>query len=71
MKFTTLAIAAIISVATASPGYKPPPPPPPPPHGCKPATYACLPNDQGWQVCSTAGQWVVSLPLKNDFQLIS
>ncbi|KAM0451849.1 hypothetical protein ACHAPV_006050 [Trichoderma viride] len=58
MKFTTLAIAAIISVATASPGYKPPPPPPPPPHGCKPATYACLPNDQGWQVCSTAGQWV-------------
>ncbi|KAL7917790.1 hypothetical protein ACQKWADRAFT_317058 [Trichoderma austrokoningii] len=54
MQFSILAIAAIVSAAVASPGYKPPPPP----HGCKPATYACLSNDEGWQVCSTAGQWV-------------
>ncbi|KAM0264912.1 hypothetical protein ACHAQJ_000428 [Trichoderma viride] len=53
MKFTTVAIAALVSLATASPH-----PPPPPPKGCKPATYSCLHNDDGWQVCSTAGQWV-------------
>lgn len=54
MKFTAVAFAALATLATASPH-------PPPPHGCKPATYECLPNDSGWQVCSTAGQWVVSI----------
>ncbi|KAJ4854148.1 uncharacterized protein T069G_11127 [Trichoderma breve] len=54
MKFTAVAFAVLATLATASPH----PPPPPPPHGCKPATYSCLPNDSGWQVCSTAGQWV-------------
>ncbi|KAH6603532.1 hypothetical protein Trco_008307 [Trichoderma cornu-damae] len=49
MKFTTIAFAALASLATASPH---------PPTACKPATYSCLPNSQGWQVCSTAGQWV-------------
>ncbi|OTA04651.1 SSCRP protein [Trichoderma parareesei] len=53
MKFTAVAFAALATLATASPH-----PPPPPPHGCKPATYSCLPHDNGWQVCSTAGQWV-------------
>ena len=27
---------------------------------CTPATYACTPNNQGWQVCDTSGQWEVS-----------
>jgi hypothetical protein len=32
-----------------------------PPAGCTPATYSCTSDNSGWQVCSTAGQWVVSL----------
>jgi hypothetical protein len=33
---------------------------PPPPASCTPATYSCLSNASGWQVCTTAGQWLVS-----------
>lgn len=27
---------------------------------CTPATYSCTPNNAGWQVCDTTGNWVVS-----------
>jgi hypothetical protein len=27
---------------------------------CSPATYSCLPNNSGWQVCDTSGNWEVS-----------
>ncbi|RFU81376.1 hypothetical protein TARUN_825 [Trichoderma arundinaceum] len=49
MKFA-IVFAALASLAAASPH--------PPSHGCKPATYSCLPHNDGWQVCNTAGQWV-------------
>lgn len=65
MKFTAVAFAALATLATASPH------PPPPPHGCKPATYSCLPHDNGWQVCSTAGQWVVSIPYLTTHEIVS
>jgi hypothetical protein len=67
MKFIIAALALAASVV-ASPHYgnkggnggNGNNPPPPPPAGCTPATYSCLSNASGWQVCSTAGQWVVS-----------
>jgi hypothetical protein len=69
MKFI-IAAFAFAAAALASPhnyGNGGGNPPPPPPAGCTPATYSCLPNNSGWQVCSTAGQWVVSLlPLPLD-----
>lgn len=51
MKF--IIVAAIATLAIASPNH----------YGgnkCKPATYSCTPNAEGWQVCNTSGQWVVS-----------
>lgn len=53
-------IAAFAAVAAAAPDS-----PPPGGQQCKPATYSCLPNSDGWQVCNTGGQWVVSLELSS------
>jgi hypothetical protein len=47
MKFST--VLGFAAIASASPQW-----------GCKPGTYSCTPNHKGWQVCSTARQWVVS-----------
>ncbi|EHK21477.1 uncharacterized protein TRIVIDRAFT_111979 [Trichoderma virens Gv29-8] len=49
MKFTTVAFAALASLATANPT---------PNFGCKPGTYACLPNGEGWEVCNTRAVFV-------------
>jgi hypothetical protein len=27
---------------------------------CTPATYSCTPDDCGWQVCDTSGNWEVN-----------
>jgi hypothetical protein len=53
MKFTAIAIAAIASVAAATPLTTS--------HSaCKPGTYACTPDKSGWQVCDVSGKYVVS-----------
>ncbi|KID93795.1 hypothetical protein MAJ_10230, partial [Metarhizium majus ARSEF 297] len=51
MKFIIASVAALASVAIAAPGSE---------HSeqCKPATYRCDPNVNGWDVCNTSGQWV-------------
>ncbi|KID73990.1 uncharacterized protein G6M90_00g032520 [Metarhizium brunneum] len=48
MKFVTVAVAALASVAAAWPYER----------ECKPATYRCEHSLRGWDVCSTSGQWV-------------
>ncbi|EFY84494.1 hypothetical protein J3459_008213 [Metarhizium acridum] len=48
MKFVTVAVAALASVAAAWP-YE---------SKCKPATYRCQPYHQAWEVCNTRGEWV-------------
>lgn len=53
MKFTAIAIAAIASVAAATPLNASP-------SGCKPGTYSCTPDKTGWQVCDVSGKYVVS-----------
>jgi hypothetical protein len=53
MKFTAIAIAAIASVAAATPldaSAK----------HCKPGTYSCTPDKAGWQICDVTGNYVVS-----------
>ncbi|KAG7291878.1 hypothetical protein NEMBOFW57_001900 [Staphylotrichum longicolle] len=46
--------------AAAQPqGWFPPPPPPPPrPQECRPGTYSCTVNKNGWRVCDVSGRWV-------------
>ncbi|KID96008.1 hypothetical protein MAJ_08003, partial [Metarhizium majus ARSEF 297] len=48
MKFATVAVAALASVASAW-SYE---------RECKPATYRCEPYAQAWDVCNTSGRWV-------------
>ena len=57
MKFT-IATITLISSALAAPT----PDGTPSSGSCTPATYACLDDASGWQVCSTSGNWVVSSP---------
>lgn len=65
MKFT-IAIIALASTAFAAPA---PAPGTASTGSCTPATYACLDDYSGWQVCNTSGQWVVSfLPSSLSFQ---
>lgn len=52
MKFVIATIAALASVAVASPAT---------PVQCKPATYRCEPGKAAWDVCNTSSQWVVSI----------
>ncbi|KAF5139243.1 hypothetical protein E5D57_003035 [Metarhizium anisopliae] len=52
MKFVTVAVAALASVAAAWPYER----------ECKPATYRCEHSLRGWDVCSTSGQWVNGSP---------
>ncbi|OAQ61477.1 hypothetical protein VFPPC_14578 [Pochonia chlamydosporia 170] len=49
MKFIIASVAALASVAVASPTH---------PNQCKPATYRCEPGKAAWDVCNTSGQWV-------------
>jgi hypothetical protein len=53
MKFTAIAIAAIVSVAVATPLDAAT-------SKCKPGTYSCTPDKTGWQICDVSGKYVVS-----------
>ncbi|KAM0197418.1 hypothetical protein ACHAPA_001396 [Fusarium lateritium] len=53
MKFTAIAIAAIASVAAATPLNASP-------GGCKPGTYLCTPDKSGWQICDVSGKYVAA-----------
>ena len=53
MKFTAIAIAAIASMAAATPMDTTT-------SGCKPGTYSCTPDKTGWQICDVSGKYVVS-----------
>ncbi|KIL88046.1 hypothetical protein FAVG1_08929 [Fusarium avenaceum] len=53
MKFTAITIAAIASVAAATPLTTSP-------SACKPGTYACTPDKSGWQVCDVTGKYVAA-----------
>ena len=53
MKFTAIAIAAIASMAAATPLDTTT-------SGCKPGTYSCTPDKTGWQICDVSGKYVVS-----------
>lgn len=33
-----------------------------PPRECRPGTYSCTVNNNGWRVCDYSGHWVVSAP---------
>ncbi|OAQ96058.1 hypothetical protein LLEC1_04621 [Akanthomyces lecanii] len=50
MKFIACAVAALATVAMASPK--------PSDRKCKPATYRCENGDRAWDVCNTSGEWV-------------
>lgn len=60
MKFIVASVAALASVAIAAPGSETS-------AQCKPATYRCDPKQNGWDVCSTASQWVVSILFASDW----
>ncbi|KAB5560227.1 hypothetical protein GE09DRAFT_83110 [Coniochaeta sp. 2T2.1] len=45
-----LALAAAVSAAPAVEARDPP--------ACTPATYSCLADTTGWQVCDVSGNWV-------------
>lgn len=50
MKVSAIIVAALASVAAASPHN--------PPKGCTPGTYACTGDAKGWMVCNTSRQFV-------------
>lgn len=60
MKFIVASVAALASVAIAAPGAETS-------GQCKPATYRCEPGKEAWDVCNTAGQWVVSILFASDW----
>ncbi|KAH6683656.1 hypothetical protein F5X68DRAFT_233711 [Plectosphaerella plurivora] len=54
MQFSiTAAVAVFAALAMAAPA-----PETPSSGACTPATYACLDDGAGWQVCNTGGVWV-------------
>ncbi|CCT63030.1 uncharacterized protein FFB20_08694 [Fusarium fujikuroi] len=52
MKFT-IALAALVSLAAATPLDASS-------TGCKPGTYSCTPDKTGWQVCDVNGKYVAA-----------
>jgi hypothetical protein len=54
MKTFFATILALAAAVTAAPALEA--------RGCTPATYSCTADAQGWQVCDTTGNWVVSSP---------
>jgi hypothetical protein len=60
MKFTAIAIAAIASMAAATPLDTTT-------SGCKPGTYSCTPDKTGWQICDVSGKYVVSKTSSNPY----
>ncbi|KAL6857599.1 hypothetical protein ACO1O0_005040 [Amphichorda felina] len=53
MKFFALTVASLAAVAAASPSPKAT-------KKCKPGTYSCTNNAEGWQTCDVSGKWVFS-----------
>jgi hypothetical protein len=63
MKFTAIAIAAIASMAAATPLNASP-------SKCKPGTYSCTPDKTGWQICDVSGKYVVSTTTTSSLSLL-
>ncbi|KAK4239731.1 hypothetical protein C8A03DRAFT_32175 [Achaetomium macrosporum] len=45
--------AQAAAAAADSQGWYPPPPPP-----CRPGSYSCTTNNNGWRICDYSGHWV-------------
>ena len=56
MKFFAITVASLAALAAASPSPKAT-------KKCKPGTYSCTNNSEGWQTCDVSGKWVVSIPM--------